>query len=110
MKSLKYIIILLLSVSIAMANSKEKDQVELKVNGIGCPYCSIGFVKKIQKLGSISDIDTEYETGIFTFKIASDKKVSFDDLSKVVIDAGYTLVYAKIHRSTNEVETFGELQ
>ncbi len=109
-KSVIVLQMLLFMVMVPLQAADPLDQVELKVDGMGCPYCSLGFIKKVKKLGDVQDIDSEYETGIFMFKIPTAEGVSIDDLKKLTKDAGYTLVYAKIERIDGKVEQFGEVE
>lgn len=83
-------------VDVAMDN--HLDKVELKVDGIGCPYCSAGFIKAMKKLGKVQDVNTSFEEGTFSFSIPKEDKVSLDALKKTTSDAGYTLTYAMITR------------
>ncbi|MEM7513713.1 MAG: hypothetical protein AAF388_22495 [Bacteroidota bacterium] len=89
-------------------SSSDRDAVEMKVDGLGCPFCSIGLVQKVKKLGDLKDIDTEYETGMFMFTIADKHEVTIEDLQNTVKKAGYTLVYANIARGSGEKIQFGE--
>ena len=97
--------------SLAFAQSApDVDAVKLKVDGLGCPYCSIGFIKQVRKLGKLKDIDSSYEEGIFTFNIDPKYKISLEGLKKATQKAGYTLVYAKISYQDGKVDEFGKLK
>ncbi|MEM6763843.1 MAG: hypothetical protein AAF655_02920 [Bacteroidota bacterium] len=89
-------------------STADRDAVEMKVDGLGCPFCSVGLVQKVKKLGDLKDIDTEYETGMFMFTISDTHAISIEDLQNSVKKAGYTLVYASIERGTGQKILFGE--
>ncbi len=104
-----YILLLFFIISIGESKAHTKDaldHVNLRIDGVGCPYCSAGFIKQVKTLGKISDISIDYDTGTFNFKIPSDKAISIDDLKKVVKKAGYTLVTATITKSSGEKLSF----
>lgn len=80
------------------------DKVELKVDGIGCPYCSAGFIKAMKKLGKVQNVETDFEKGTFSFDIPKTDRLSIDMLKKATADAGYTLTQARITRADGTVD------
>ncbi len=100
-------LVFILSIYHVNANYKAPtDSVNLRIDGVGCPYCSAGFIKQVKTLGKISDIAIDYDTGTFKFKIPSDKEIDIDDLKNVVKKAGYTLITATITRPSGETLSF----
>jgi mercuric ion binding protein len=82
--------------TLALSANERNHEIELKVDGIGCPYCSMGFIEHIHSLREINDINIDYETGTFTFTMPGSESISVEALQKSVIKAGYTLITAKI--------------
>lgn len=96
------------SFSIVSAQESQWDDVSLKLTGIGCPYCSIGFIKKVESLGEVKDMDAVYETGVFTFKIRTDAAIRIESIQEVTVDTDYTLVYAEITHPDGTTDLYGD--
>ena len=83
----------------------DRDQIEVKVEGLGCPFCAYGLEKKFKDFKGIKDVKIEMETGLFTFSYPTDKKITVDQIEKKVDDAGYTAVATQINRADGTVES-----
>lgn len=65
-------------------------QVNVKVDGLSCPFCAYGLEKKIKKIDGIENLKIDVEKGMMTFTVAKEKTVSEDEIKKKVKDAGFT--------------------
>jgi copper chaperone CopZ len=61
------------------------------VDGLNCPSCSYGVEQSLRKLDFVQDIKTDLNTATATITFSPDKKVSIDDLSKKVYQAGFSV-------------------
>ena len=86
------------------AQSSSVDSFEVKVDGLGCPYCAFGLEKSFKGLKGIKNIMIDMETGILTFEYPFEKKLSVEQVGKQVGNAGYTPVKVNIRRADGAVE------
>lgn len=92
----------------AQANAqakKDRDQYEVQVDGLGCPFCAYGLEKKFKEFKGIKDIAIDIETGDFSFSYPADKPLSMEKVLEQVVKSGYTPNLAKITRYDGAVET-----
>lgn len=89
----------------ATAQKGETDQFEVKVDGLGCPFCAYGLEKKFKELKGIKGVKIEMETGIMTFKYPVEKTLTIAKVEQQVEKAGYTPVKVTIRRATGKIET-----
>lgn len=85
-------------------NNKERDQFEVQVDGLGCPFCAYGLEKKFKEFKGIKDIAIDIETGDFSFTYPASKNLSMTDVINQVIKAGYTPNLATIARADGTME------
>lgn len=81
-----------------------KDQFEVKVDGLGCPFCAYGLEKKFKEFKGIKDVKIEMETGMMTFNYPTDKMLTMERVEKQVDEAGYTAVHVKVTRADGSQE------
>ena len=82
----------------------DRDQIEVQVDGLGCPFCAYGLEKKFKEFKGIKDVKIEMETGQFNFTYPSEKAMTLEKVEKQVDKAGYTAVTTKIIRADGTVE------
>lgn len=82
----------------------DRDQIEVQVDGLGCPFCAYGLEKKFKEFKGIKDVKIDMETGLFTFTFPSEKALSLEKVESQVDKAGYTAVSSKITRADGTVE------
>ena len=90
--------------SINVSAQFERDQIEVQVDGLGCPFCAYGLEKKFKEFKGIKNAKIEMETGQFTFTYPSKKAISLEMIESQVDKAGYTAVSTKIMRADGTVE------
>lgn len=108
---MKYLFVLLFACSFSLAsgqnnktNNKDRDQFTVQVDGLGCPFCAYGLEKKFKPLKGIKQIQIDMETGIFTFSLPADEKLSLEAVIQRVDQAGYTAVSVSIARADGQTE------
>jgi len=92
MKNLLLIIISVFTFSLSSNSVKaqsERDQIEVQVDGLGCPFCAYGLEKKFKEFKGIKDVKIEMETGQFTFTYPSEKAMTLEQVENQVDKAGY---------------------
>lgn len=105
---MKYLIVLSL-VFFSLTNFQiqaqtDRDQMEIKVDGLGCPFCAYGLEKKFKEFKGIDDVNIEMETGIFTFTYPTEDGLTIEQIENKVDAAGYTPVSTKITRADGSSE------
>ncbi len=64
--------------------------IQVRVDGLSCPFCAYGLEKKLKKVKGASDLVIELEKGIVSLNVPEDKKPSEEQIQKIVTDAGFT--------------------
>ena len=87
------------------AQKDKKNLFDVKVKGLGCPYCATGLEKTMKKLKGLKDFKIDIETGKMTFSYPSEKKLTKEEVHEQVKKAGYTPVEVITHnpKTMNEV-------
>jgi len=106
MKNILIIIsVLAFTININKATAQsDRDQIEVQVDGLGCPFCVYGLEKKFKEFKGIKDVKIEMETGLFNFTYPSEKEMTLEKVESQVDKAGYTAVTTKITRGDGTVE------
>lgn len=79
--------LLFISHTVLFAQSK---QVNVKVDGLACPFCAYGLEKKLKQIDGVENLKIDVKKGMITFTIAKGKTVSEEKIKKTVKDAGFT--------------------
>jgi copper chaperone CopZ len=81
------VLLLLLSVSSAFA---QIEQVEIRVDGLACPFCSYGLEKKLKEIKGVEKVIINVDKGLVTLKGRKEGSIMVERLEPVVKDAGFT--------------------
>jgi len=90
-----------------MEISAQTQQVQVKVDGLSCPFCAYGLEKKLTKIEGVENLKIDIENGVAVFTVAEGKTVSEEKLKKSVKDAGFTprkITYTEIPKKKKEDE------
>lgn len=105
---MKTIILIITTLSLAFAVHAQSDHFTVRVDGLGCPFCAYGLEKKFKEVDKISDIKVELQKGVLTYKVPASMKMTFEQVEKLVDDAGYTTESIKVERADGRVEKSGK--
>ncbi len=94
----------LLGMGLTSQAQSDRDQMEVQVDGLGCPFCAYGLEKKFKEFKGIKNVKIDMETGIFTFSYPASKELTLKQIEDQVDNAGYTAVTTKITRTDGTVE------
>lgn len=98
-------LLLMVGVSTIQAQpTSDRDFFEVRVDGLGCPFCAYGLEKKIKELKGVKKIKIDMETGEMTFLYPADKALTLKDVEQKVDKAGYTAISTKVTRVDGTVE------
>ena len=81
----------------AAATAVAMDQIEVRVNGMACPFCAYGIEKKLRALPGARDVKVDLETGRATFEAPSGS-VTEQQVKQAIKDAGFSPVKIEIQR------------
>lgn len=77
------------SAVLAQENTK-KTYIQIRVDGLSCPFCAYGLEKKLKKVDGAANLHIELEDGLVSLDVPMDKKPTEASLKKVVTNAGFT--------------------
>ncbi len=64
--------------------------IQVRVDGLSCPFCAYGLEKKLKKLEGAKNLQISLENGMATFEVPTNKKPEKAKVEKIVTDAGFT--------------------
>lgn len=101
MKSILFILLICLALmpTQVSAQAQQMDQVSVKVEGLGCPFCAFGLEKKMKTLDGAQQIQIDVETGMMQFSVPMANRVTEAQIDAKVSDAGYTAKHIEIIRA-----------
>ena len=97
---MKTTIIIILSTLILGA--KEYDQVQLKVGGLGCPFCAYGLEKKFKEVPGIKGMEIDLESGSVNFKSPASFNITIEAIQDIVQRAGYEVQSIEVNKASGE--------
>jgi len=68
------------------------EEVVVTVNGLVCGFCAQGLKKTFSQIEAVSDIQVDLGEKKVTIALKEGKKISDDEVRKLITDAGYTAV------------------
>ncbi|MCH7782073.1 heavy-metal-associated domain-containing protein [candidate division KSB1 bacterium] len=87
--------------SVAVSSQKE-NIVEVRVDGLSCPFCVYGLEKKMKKIDGILDLKIDFEKGLVTFSLKEGKSVDEKTIVKIVKESGFTAKEIKFSKLPKE--------
>lgn len=85
-----FLVFNLMSLPLLAQDGSDKTYIQIRVDGLSCPFCAYGLEKKLKKVDGATDLHIELEEGLVSFAVPKDKKPTVELLRKVVTDAGFT--------------------
>ena len=101
MKNLIVVAIVLCSIfsTPIMAQAPKFDKVEVKVEGLGCPFCAFGLEKKMKAIQGVQNINIDVESGMMVLEVPMTASISQAQINAKVEEAGYTAKHIEIYRA-----------
>lgn len=69
----------------------EVEQVELKVDGLTCPFCYYNLEKPLKKIPALKSLKSNYKKGLVRFSVKSGEPLDLASIQQAVDDTGFTL-------------------
>ena len=95
----------LLPTNISAQSKKDMDEIAVRVDGLGCPFCAYGLEKKMKKIKGVKSLKIDMKEGLMTLKLPSLKHIDIKTIEEQVDVAGYTAVYTNLTRWNGEFLT-----
>ena len=89
MKKIFALIFLSLTLINASANAAI---IKAKVNGLVCAFCATGIEKTFKKQPAVESVKVDLSTKLVTIETKKDQDINDATITKLVGDAGYTIV------------------
>lgn len=67
------------------------EEIELRVDGLACPFCAYGLEKKLRRVSGVDRVDVQMDAGRVVLEPSPGAIVSADNLERAVSDAGFSL-------------------
>ena len=79
--------IFLLSINSLIA---QQEQVNVRVDGLSCPFCAYGLEKQLIKLDGVENLQIDIEKGLVTFHVQEGKSIPEEEINEAIKKAGFT--------------------
>lgn len=66
------------------------EKVEIRVDGLACPFCAYGLEKKLKKIEGAGKIKINVDKGIALLENKQGKSIEVEKIESIVQDAGFT--------------------
>ena len=73
--------------------------VEIRVDGLSCPFCAFGLEKKLKSIKGAKEIEIDLDKGKVLFKLEDGNPIEKEKIKELVKEAGFT---AKSVRLSND--------
>jgi mercuric ion binding protein len=103
MNTIRQAVIILTFLILPLVADAEPNIYQLKVDGLGCPFCAYGIEKKLSAIDGVEQIEVDLKKGQVIVIMAEGVSLSEERARQAVTDAGFTL-RAFTQRKTAEKE------
>ena len=86
---MKKILFSLIFMLVSLYTFAVNQQITVKVDGIGCPFCAMGLQKKFEKVEGVKNIEIDLKTGLLSFEIDDSFGFNANKIAMKVKEAGY---------------------
>ena len=80
-----------LSVTFLPEGAAEVEGIELRVDGLSCPFCSLGLEKKLKRVKGVEEVQVHMKQGITEVQSKPEEAPDLAAIRKAVKEAGFTL-------------------
>ena len=89
-KFLILVTVTLIMVIFIRLSSGEPSRVQVKVDGLSCPFCAYNLEKKLKRVEGVEELKLRIDTGLAEFNVEEGKSIDVDGIKKAVKDGGFT--------------------
>lgn len=84
------IILILIFLTFLSVNLFAQTNVEVRVDGLACPFCAYGLEKKFETVEGIENLKIDFKRGILSFTLKDKNVLPEEEIRKKVNEAGFT--------------------
>ncbi len=84
-------LVLGLSAAFSLEGAAEVQGIELQVDGLTCPFCSLGLEKKLKRVKGVEGVQVHMKQGITEVQSKPEEAPDLAAIRKAVKEAGFTL-------------------
>lgn len=77
-------------------------RVEVRVDGLSCPFCAYGLEKRLTEIEGVVDLNIDVPKGLVTFAISEGNTVAEQVIDQAIRDAGFTPREIKMYTAEKE--------
>ncbi len=85
------VLVMGLSVAFVPESAAEVEGIELRVDGLSCPFCSLGLEKKLKRVKGVEGVQVHMKQGITEVQSNPKEAPDLAAIRKAVKEAGFTL-------------------
>jgi copper chaperone CopZ len=103
MKSI-HIYIIVIGLFVQSHAISQIQSVTLQASGLTCSMCSRAIYQSLLKVPSVSKVQEDIEHSSYHIQFSNSGNVSFENLKKAVIDAGFSVAWMEVKANFNNME------
>lgn len=81
---------LLLTVGLLSPIQAQVEKVDIRVDGLSCPFCAYGLEKKLKSIEGVGGVKIYVDKSVAALENKKEKSIAVESLESVVKDAGFT--------------------
>lgn len=85
------LLVILLTALTPLDSAAEVEQVELKVDGLTCPFCYYNLQKPLKKIPAFESLKSNYKKGLVRASVKPGEPLDLASIRQAVADTGFTL-------------------
>ncbi|RMF60290.1 MAG: copper chaperone [Calditrichaeota bacterium] len=89
-KILSFAAILLFHLGTSGAVEAQVESVQVRVDGLACPFCAYGLEKKLKRIEGVGGVKINVDKGVATLQNKKEHSIAVERLEEVVKKAGFT--------------------
>ena len=84
--------LLLATAIVLFSQAASAETILAKVNGLVCAFCATGIEKTFKAESAVNTVHVDLESKLVTINTKADQKMDDATITKLITDAGYTVV------------------
>ena len=82
--------VLLFNLGFFTTSQAQVEKVDIRVDGLSCPFCAYGLEKKLKSIEGVSEVKINIDKGVAALRKKKAESIAVEKLESVVNDAGFT--------------------
>ena len=82
--------VLLFNLGLLTSAPAQVEKVEIRVDGLSCPFCAYGLEKKLEDIEGVGEVKINIDKGVAALQSKQEESIGVEKLESMVKDAGFT--------------------